>query len=84
MNKILIMSLVIISIIGVVVASAISLSNYVKIGKKTSIDTEGICNEKVCDKNTPKSLLLQDSGLKIDVLKDNKTNKEILNIHYPK
>ena len=81
MKKVLVISLCIILVIGIITASAISLSNYTKIGEKTSIDTKGICNEKVCDKDTPKTISLQDSNLKIDVLKDNKTGKEILNIY---
>ncbi len=81
MKKILLITLGIILLVGIITASAISFSNYSKVREKTEIETEGICDEKECDKNTPKNLSLSGSNLKIDVLKDPKTNREVLNIY---
>ena len=69
----------IILLVGMV--TAISLSNYSKVSEKTSVETKGICNEKECDKNTPSNISLENSGLKLDVLRDAQTGEEILNIH---
>ncbi len=78
-KKILLISLGIIILVGIV--TAISLSDYSKVREKTEIETKGICDEKECDKNTPTTLSLENSGLKIDVLRDSKTNKEVLHIY---
>lgn len=79
MNKILLISFGILLLVGTV--TAISLSDYSKVREETQIKTDGICGEKVCDKNIHSTLSLENSGLKIDVLKDSKTNKEILHIY---
>ncbi len=79
MKKILLISLGIFLLIGIV--TAISLSDYSKVREKTEIETDGICKEKICEKNTLKTLSLENSNLKIDVLRDSKTNKEVLHIY---
>lgn len=79
MKKILLISLGIILLVGIV--TSISLSDYSKVRDKNEIETKGICDEKRCDKNTPTTLSLEDSGLQIDVLKDSKTGKEVLHIY---
>ncbi len=89
MKKILIISLGVIILIGIVTVSAISLIGYSKIGERTTIDAKSICNEKVpehanqnaCGNNIQNSISLQNSNLKIDVLRNNQTNKEILHIY---
>ena len=83
MKKIYITIIVGIFLLGVITASVISFSQYSKVSEKTEIKTEGVCKEKVCEKNTPKTLSLENSGLQIDVLRDSKNNKEVLHI-YPK
>ncbi len=84
MKKILLISLGIIILVGIVTAislSNIDLSKYTKVRDKIKIETKGICDEKRCDKNTPTTLSLEGSGLKIDVLRNNNVNKEILHIY---
>ena len=68
-----------------------NLPGYHKIGERNNIDVKGICNEQIPEQansnacgnnnNNPNNISIEDTNLKIDVLRHNQTNKEILHIY---
>lgn len=88
MKKIYLALIVGILLVGIITAS-ITLSNYIKVREKTIISTDLFCKEeqklsilnKSCNEKTPQNLSLSNTNLKIDVLEDKETKREVLKIY---